>query len=194
MGVNVVDEPSSVIYIGHIPHGFYEDQMLGFFSQFGRVTRIRVSRSKQSGKAKGYAWLEFALPEVAAIAAEAMDGYMMYKQKLIVRLVPVAQQHPELFKGANRKYTVLPVHQLAAQRHNRVRTNAEHTRRLARLVKKDRARQEKLKALGIDYEYKGIQHLVTALRPKRMVFSDSDEEVGDDVEEEEDDEEDDEED
>jgi len=36
-----------VIYIGHIPHGFYEEQMRGFFSQFGIVTRVRLSRSKK---------------------------------------------------------------------------------------------------------------------------------------------------
>ena len=36
-----------MIYIGHIPHGFYEEQMRGFFSQFGIVTRVRLSRSKK---------------------------------------------------------------------------------------------------------------------------------------------------
>ena len=29
---------SSVVYVGHIPHGFYEEQMRGFFSQFGDVS------------------------------------------------------------------------------------------------------------------------------------------------------------
>jgi hypothetical protein len=28
---------SSVVYLGHIPHGFYEEQMKGYFSQFGDV-------------------------------------------------------------------------------------------------------------------------------------------------------------
>ncbi len=60
----------------------------GFFSQFGRVTKVRVSRNKKTGKAKHYAFLEFQLPDVAAIAAEAMDGYMMFTQKLVVRLMP----------------------------------------------------------------------------------------------------------
>jgi hypothetical protein len=33
-----------------------------------------------AGKAKHYAFLEFHLPEVAQIAAGAMDGYFLFKQ------------------------------------------------------------------------------------------------------------------
>ena len=37
----------AVLYLGHIPHGFYEEQMRGFFGQFGTVTRLRLSRKKK---------------------------------------------------------------------------------------------------------------------------------------------------
>ena len=36
-----------VIYVGHIPHGFFEQEMRAFFSQFGTVTRLRLARSKK---------------------------------------------------------------------------------------------------------------------------------------------------
>ena len=36
-----------VIYVGHIPHGFFEQEMRGFFSQFGTVTRLRLARSRK---------------------------------------------------------------------------------------------------------------------------------------------------
>jgi len=36
-----------VLYLGHIPHGFYEDQLRSYFSQFGTVTRLRLSRNKK---------------------------------------------------------------------------------------------------------------------------------------------------
>lgn len=38
---------AGVIYIGQIPHGFYEDEMEGFFSQFGKIRRVRLVRSKK---------------------------------------------------------------------------------------------------------------------------------------------------
>ena len=36
-----------VVYVGHIPHGFYEKEMRSYFSQFGTVTRLRLARSKK---------------------------------------------------------------------------------------------------------------------------------------------------
>jgi len=38
---------TGVVYLGRIPHGFYEDQIRGFLSQFGDITRLRLSRNKK---------------------------------------------------------------------------------------------------------------------------------------------------
>ncbi|CAI9720746.1 FHA domain-interacting nucleolar phosphoproteinphosphoprotein-like-like [Octopus vulgaris] len=35
-----------VVYLGRIPYGFFENQMRAYFSQFGKVTRLRLSRSR----------------------------------------------------------------------------------------------------------------------------------------------------
>jgi len=40
--------PRGVVYLGHVPHGFYEDEMREFFSQFGKVTNINIPRSSVS--------------------------------------------------------------------------------------------------------------------------------------------------
>ena len=40
-------EDRGVLFIGRLPHGFYEDQLRAYFSQFGNVTRLRVSRNKK---------------------------------------------------------------------------------------------------------------------------------------------------
>ena len=36
-----------MIYLGRLPHGFFEDQLKAYFSQFGDVLRVRVSRNKK---------------------------------------------------------------------------------------------------------------------------------------------------
>lgn len=41
--------------------------LTGFFSQFGKLTRVRLSRNKKTGKAKHYAFLEFQYPEVRSV-------------------------------------------------------------------------------------------------------------------------------
>eukprot|EP00898_Chlorokybus_atmophyticus_P000020 jgi/Chlat1/1018/Chrsp109S01462 len=81
------EEKPRVVYVGHIPHGFFEKEMKGFFSQFGTVTRLRLSRNKKTAKSKGYAFVEFDSPAVAAIATGAMDNYLMFGQMLQCKLV-----------------------------------------------------------------------------------------------------------
>ena len=38
---------STVVYVGRIPHGFYEDQMRAYFTQFGTIKNLRISRNKK---------------------------------------------------------------------------------------------------------------------------------------------------
>lgn len=132
----------------------------GFFDQFGLVTRLRVSRNKKTGKAKHYAFVEFQSAEVAAIAAEAMDNYMMFKQKLTVKVVKAADIHPQLFKGANRKFRAMPRQKINSEVHNRERTEEQEARRIKRLIAQDKQRQQRIKAAGIDYEYEALATLV----------------------------------
>ncbi len=58
-----------------------------------------MSRNKKTGKSKHYAFLEFQHRDVAAIAAEAMNGYFLFKQALTVRCVldavSITQQQPQ---------------------------------------------------------------------------------------------------
>lgn len=46
-----------LMYIGHIPHGFYEEEMKGYFEQFGTVTKVRVARSKKVEKSYICLWI-----------------------------------------------------------------------------------------------------------------------------------------
>lgn len=40
-------EESAVVYLGRIPHGFYEAEMHGYFSQFGVIKNLRLARNKK---------------------------------------------------------------------------------------------------------------------------------------------------
>lgn len=40
-------ERRGVVMIKNFPHGFYEQQMYEYFSQFGEVTRLKIIRSRK---------------------------------------------------------------------------------------------------------------------------------------------------
>jgi nucleolar protein 15 len=40
-------DKKGIIYIGHLPKGFNEQELRKFFEQFGEISRLRVSRSSK---------------------------------------------------------------------------------------------------------------------------------------------------
>ena len=158
------DDRPRVLYIGHVPHGFYEDQMRAYFGQFGDVTRLRLSRNKKTGKSKHYAYCEFKHPEVAAIVAESMDNYLLFESVLKVRLMTAEECHPELWKGANRKFKAVPWRRKAAEAHDKPRSDAELAKRDAALLAGERARRRKIEKAGIEYDFPG--YAAAAKKPK----------------------------
>ena len=149
------DDRPKVLYIGHVPHGFYEEQMRGYFSQFGEVSRLRLSRNKKTGKSKHYAFVEFKHPEVAEIVAESMNNYLLFESVLKVRLMTEEECHPEIWKGANRKFKQVPWQKKAADVHDRERTTEEQKKRTTALKSKERQRRKKIAASGIEYDFPG---------------------------------------
>ncbi|KMP08449.1 MKI67 FHA domain-interacting nucleolar phosphoprotein [Coccidioides immitis RMSCC 2394] len=111
---NHTDEPEEpgTVYIGRIPHGFYEHEMRAYFSQFGDITRLRMSRNRTTGRSKHYGYIEFASESVAKIVADTMDNYLMFGHILKCKFVPQDQLHPETFKCANRRFKSVPWNQI----------------------------------------------------------------------------------
>ena len=44
--------------------------------------------------------------EVAKIAADAMNNYLMYRQLLKCEFIPVEKVHPDTFKNAHRPFRI----------------------------------------------------------------------------------------
>jgi nucleolar protein 15 len=148
----------AVICLSHIPFGFYEEQMKGFFSQFGTVTRLRLSRAKRSGRSRGYAFVEFDDLEVATIVAETMNDYLMYGRRLKCEVVPKEKLHPNTFLGSGkvRKDTTAKSHLAHRLGHNRTKTQQEMDKSVRKLLEREDKRRNKIQAMGIDYEFDGF--------------------------------------
>ncbi|KNE57522.1 hypothetical protein AMAG_03225 [Allomyces macrogynus ATCC 38327] len=143
-------EPRGVVYLGRIPHGFYEKEMKEYFSQFGQVTRLRLSRNKKTGASKHYAFIEFESEAVAEVVASTMDNYLLFGHVLRCRVIPRDQVHPDLFKNADRKFRIINTAAIHQRRHNTVDAKTAE-KRAKNLVIKAAKKQALLAELGIDY-------------------------------------------
>nr|XP_046260821.1 MKI67 FHA domain-interacting nucleolar phosphoprotein [Scatophagus argus] len=143
-----------VIYVGHLPLGLFEPQLKSYFEQFGKVLRLRLSRSKKTGGSKGYAFVEFDCDEVAKIVAETMNNYLMGERLIKCHVIPPEKVHEKLFVGCQREFKK-PSYPAVA-RYNKKRTAEQITKMKDKLVRKEWKLRKRLAAQGIDYDFPGF--------------------------------------
>ncbi|KAG0247399.1 hypothetical protein BG011_001581, partial [Mortierella polycephala] len=160
---------TGVVYLGRIPHGFYEDQMQAYFSQFGKVLRLRLSRNKKTGKSKHYAFIEFASQEVAEIVADTMDNYLLFGHQLKCKALQTSQIHPAMFLGANKKFKAIPWLKITKEKHNAEKSPSQAKQVNKKLLKNESVKRAKLQELGIEYEFPGYKASVQE-KPKHTKF------------------------
>ncbi|KAK4155111.1 hypothetical protein C8A00DRAFT_13851 [Chaetomidium leptoderma] len=141
-----------VMYLARLPHGFYEHELRAYFGQFGEITKLRVVRNKKTGASRHRAFLEFADAEVADIAARTMDKYLLFGHILAAKVVPPAQVHPDLFKGANRRFKVVPWNKMAGNQLERPLSESQWQVKISKEEKRRASRAEKLKEMGYEFE------------------------------------------
>jgi len=142
-----------IVYISHVPHGFFENQMKEFFSQFGTVTNIRLARSRKTGRSQGYAFIEFKYAEVAKVVSETMNNYLMFNKIMKFELLPKERMSQAVF--ANKVNPDMPpavIKRRAAKKVlNSVKDEEVELKRKKKLDSKLKKKQMQLKAAGLDY-------------------------------------------
>ncbi|KAJ8113481.1 hypothetical protein ONZ43_g5145 [Nemania bipapillata] len=146
------DTEPGVIYIGRIPRGFYENQMREYFSQFGQVNKIRMSRNKATGQSKHFAFIEFAELGVAEIVAKTMDNYLLAGHILKVKMVPKSQIHEKLWIGVNRRFKKIPWNKMAGSRLKKPLSESTWTEKISKEEARRNERAKKLLELGYEFE------------------------------------------
>ncbi|XP_027624514.1 MKI67 FHA domain-interacting nucleolar phosphoprotein [Tupaia chinensis] len=143
-----------VIYVGHLPSALYETQIKAYFSQFGTITRFRLSRSKRTGNSRGYAFIEFESDDVAKIVAETMNNYLFGNRLLKCHFVPPEKVHKELFRNWNTPFQQ-PSYP-AVKRYNKDRTPLQKQRMEKRFKRKEKLLRSRLAKKGIDYNFPSL--------------------------------------
>jgi nucleolar protein 15 len=126
--------------------------MRAYFSQFGTVEHVRLSRSKKTGASKHYAFLQFASADVAKIAAETMNNYLMFGHILKCRVIPPQQVHPKLWVGADRRFKAVPWNKIHGRKLAEPKGRSDWQDRIDAEAKRRATKAKKLKALGYEFE------------------------------------------
>ena len=174
------NEGPGTVYVGRIPHGFYEHEMREYFTQFGDISRLRLSRSRKTGASKHYAFVEFTSAGVAQIVADTMNNYLMFGHILKCKVVPKEQVHESLWKGANKRFKAVPWNKIEGRKLEMGLGKEQWAGRIENEKKRRASKNEKTKAIGYEFEagdLKGVDQVPVKDAGKNG-------EIGDRVEEE----------
>ncbi len=62
------------IYVGNIAWGVSGDELEALFAQYGEVNSARIITDRESGRSKGFGFVEMATADSANAAIEALNG------------------------------------------------------------------------------------------------------------------------
>lgn len=72
------------LYVGNLPYSYRDDDMLQAFSQYGSVTSAKVMMERDTGRSKGFGFVEMGSEAEAQAAIKGMNGQQIGGRGLVV--------------------------------------------------------------------------------------------------------------
>ncbi|MCD2513350.1 RNA recognition motif domain-containing protein [Comamonas endophytica] len=77
---------STKIYVGNLPYSVTNDSLESNFAEFGSVSSARVMMDRETGRSKGFGFVEMATAETAQAAIDALNGVSVDGRAITVNL------------------------------------------------------------------------------------------------------------
>jgi RNA recognition motif-containing protein len=74
------------IYVGNLPYSVTDDTLESNFSEFGGVSSAKVMMDRETGRSKGFGFVEMASAEVAQAAITGLNGMSVDGRQITVNL------------------------------------------------------------------------------------------------------------
>ena len=62
------------IYVGNLAYATTEEDLRSIFSAFGDVSKVSIIKDKETGRSKGFGFVEYATEAEAAAAADKLNN------------------------------------------------------------------------------------------------------------------------
>jgi len=82
------------IYVGNLPYAVDRDELRDIFAAYGEVAAARVVTDRESGRSKGFGFVEMPNDEEAKKAIEALNGNEIGGRKAVVNEARPREERP----------------------------------------------------------------------------------------------------
>src|SRR5205809_8040560 len=76
---------SRKLFVGNLPYSVTSERLQEAFAQFGTVTSSKVIVDRETGRSRGFAFLEMETDDQGAAAMQAMNGALLDGRSIAVR-------------------------------------------------------------------------------------------------------------
>lgn len=90
------------IYVGNLSYEVTEDNISEVFAEYGTVKRVQVPTDRETGRMRGFAFVELGTDAEEASAIEALDGAEWMGRDLKVNKARPREERPRDSFGGNR--------------------------------------------------------------------------------------------
>lgn len=90
------------LYVGNLPYSMRDDDLQQHFASFGEVVSSKVMLDRDTGRSKGFGFVEMGSREEAQGAIRGMNGQSFDGRALVVNEARPREERPSGFGGGHR--------------------------------------------------------------------------------------------
>jgi cold-inducible RNA-binding protein len=92
------------LYVGNMPYETTQEQIRDLFGQAGEVTDVRLITDRETGRLKGFGFVEMATVEGSKEAIKRFNGYSMGERALTVNEARPREERSSSYGGNGRRF------------------------------------------------------------------------------------------
>lgn len=82
------------LYVGNLPYSTNDNDLREMFAEFGEIVSVAVISDRETGRSKGFGFVEFAEADAAKKAIEALNGKDFSGRNLVVNEARPREERP----------------------------------------------------------------------------------------------------
>lgn len=91
------------IYVGNLPYRITDQELGDFFAQLGRVQMVRIPTERETGRSKGFGFVDMPNEHEARAAMEQLNGKRLGGRALVVAEARERPEPPERWSVPTRE-------------------------------------------------------------------------------------------
>jgi RNA recognition motif-containing protein len=90
------------VYVGNLSYQVTQDDLIETFSEYGKVVNVQIPKDRETGRMRGFAFVEMSSEDEETAAIEALDGAEWMGRDLKVNKAKPREDRRSSMGGGNR--------------------------------------------------------------------------------------------